>query len=523
MSTPLILMLLAPIAGAVFAVSFADFPFQRRILVAAGCAAALAGSAAAVFRVVTRSGVAWRGFGLGPLTAILAAGSILCGVAAVSRAEDHRLRAQLQSALLAATAAGSVPFAVGGVHLFAAALVVSTLGVAATATIVAPDGIEAMRARRALAALAASDVVILVALATGVSSGSALPPHLSGLASAALLAGALIRLGFVPVASACDDAARAHPCLGMLWFGPVRAQGVLLVVFASNGHRAVAYAAAAASVATAVTGSLCGLRGARVEAMSHTATGLAVLGFALGGPVATWGAVLCLAASFLVVAVWAAGSGWRDAVRTTFGAFPAGALLPGAALVTAAAFQAAVARPGFLLLAIPAATAAVAIGAVAALGRSEAGHGDRALGALWAGVALAGALALVAVPARALSGIAFPVTDALGIGRLLSVGGSPGVAENLAAVMALVALVAFVIGPGRTGSGGVARRRPSPSADRWLAWWACAPASAGGSTTAALRADGLARRLSPAVVLLIAASIGVAAKIYVAAAGRGFL
>jgi len=341
-------------------------------------------------------------------------------------------------------------------------------------------------------------------------------------AAALLLAGALIRLGFVPFGWAADDAARAHPCLGILMLGPMRAQGILLAVYASSTHRSVAYAAAAAAAATAVVASGRGIQRAGIATAGLPAASLAVLGFGLGGALATWGAVLCLAASFLVVPVWSAGEGWRDVARPALGALPAGALLPGATLVATAALQSSIIRPAFLLLAVPAAAAAAASGSAAAVGRSGGARGDRAFAGVLAGVSLAGALALVAAPARMLGGIAFPVADALGVGRLLSVRGTPGIAENLAAVMAIAAVVAFVLGPGRTGSGGASGRR-SPGVDRWLAWWACAPLSAGRSASAAARAESAARRLDPAIAVLVAAAIGLALKVYVAAAGRGFL
>ncbi|MGH2785176.1 MAG: hypothetical protein ACRDJ1_07925, partial [Actinomycetota bacterium] len=122
------------------------------------------------------------------------------------------------------------------------------------------------------------------------------------------------------------------------------------------------------------------------------------------------------------------------------------------------------------------------------------------------------AVALAALPQRVTHGLAFPVADALGVGRLLRVGTEPGIADDLGVIMLGVALLTFVAGPGKMGSGGAPgpeRRRPIAAPipiPRPIAFLA-----------------GHERAWMIAGTVAAAASIGIAVRVYVEAAGRGFL
>lgn len=526
MRFPVMLMLLAPVAGAFLAVSFSDVPRQRRAIVGVCSAAALAGAAAAIVRAAGGDLSAWRGFSADSWRGMLAAGALLATAVAVARADAGARGPAAQTALFAAGGGSVAALLAGGTHTVAVTLPLATLGLVVAGALLAPDGVPGLRWRRAVAALAVSDLVAIVALGLETSKAVALPPEApSAVAGALLLASGAVRLGLLPFAWAAEDAARAHPSLGLLWLGPVRAQGILLIVWSFAGGGGIARAAAGLAVVTAVA---CALRAALERdpiPLAAAGAGIAVLGFALGGVVALWGGILSLAATFLAWPLWYGGGAWSDAARPTLGALPVGGALAGALLVAGGALEAGVARPGFLALAIPAVAALGALALAAATAPEARAGGDRAAAATWAGVGLAAALALAAVPARATSGLAFPTAGALGRGRLLSVGAEAGVAEGLAAVAFAVGLIAFAAGPGRGGTGGAPGRRTEPPAWwRRLAWWAAPGGTpAEGSAAAAARADRISRVWLLAAGALAAGAVGVVVRVFLAAAGRGFL
>jgi hypothetical protein len=122
-------------------------------------------------------------------------------------------------------------------------------------------------------------------------------------------------------------------------------------------------------------------------------------------------------------------------------------------------------------------------------------------------VGVSAGLALAALPIRSASWLGEPVARTLGVGRLLSVGGEPGVAAGFAIVVMGAALVAFLIGPGHTVGDlatGELGRPPEPEG-------VAAPATAD------------VRRWTYAAMFLIAVSLGVAVRVYLSAANRGFL
>lgn len=506
------LLLLAPLAGAVVAVSFAEVPAQRKALVGVCCAAMLGGAAFALVRAAASEPVAWRGFEADAWTALLALAAITVVVAAIAHAGSRAEPGPIEAALFVAAAGGVAPLLVPRLHLLAVTLPISTLAFACAALVGSRPKPPGLEVRRAIAALAASDVAILIAIGTAVSDGTRLPPALSVAAGSLLLGGLAVRLGLPPVGWGATDALRTDPVLGAVWLGPIRAQGLLLLPAAVAAGRGVAYAAAAAASLAAVLASVRALREQGIGPPATAGVALATLGISLGGPSGFWGATLCIA-SFAAIPVWYANGGLREGARPTLGALPAGALLPGAALVVTAALEAAVDRPELIVFAIPALGATLALGAVVAssLAAEDGATGTRPGGlasGLWGSLGLAAVVAIAALPTRVLHGLAFPVADALGVGRLLGVGSEPGIPPDVALIMAGVAVVAFIVGPGRTVSGAPHVRIAEPG--RSLPF-------------EGLRLPGGERAWSIAGTVLAAASIGIAIRVYVEAAARGFL
>lgn len=514
MSVPLLLLLLAPLAGAVLAITFGVVAMQRRILVALCSAVMLGGGVAAVVRTSTAHPVAWRGFSLDPWTSLLVLGAVATVVAGIARATGTAEPGRAEAATFVASAAAIVPLAVPNVHLLAIALPVSTLAFGGAALFGAGDRVARLPARRATAALALSDVLTLVALGTGLSSGTALPPRLSLGPALVLLAGATIRIGMLPLLSGAGDALRSSPAVGAIWLGPIRAQGLAFVPFALTGGRTAAYAAGAAAAATVVVEAWRAARGAGLGSLTGAGVSFAVLGLAAGGPAGVWGAILAISATYVAVPAWAARAAVRDLSRPTAGALPAGALLPGAALVVAALFDAATARPGFFLLGVPALAAALALAASALAPEEQPGwfatRRDVVMATLAGWVGIAAAVGLSAIPERVTHALAFPAADALGVGRLLRTGAEPGLPDGLAVVMAVAALLAFLVGPGRIGAGG-----PPGGPARPVRVLPIPPALA--------RIMHAERVWAVAATVLVAASVGVALRVYDVAAGRGFL
>lgn len=497
-------------AGAVLAVSFGEVPAQRRALVAISCAVMLAGAAAALVRSAAAETIAWRGFVADPWAALLALGAIAAIVAGVARAGSRAGAGTKEAALFVAAAAGVAPLVVPSIHLLSVTLPLSTLAFACAALAGARPDAVGIGARRAVAALAASDLMILIALGTAISDGTDLPPELSVAAGGLLLAGVAFRVGLTPAGWGTSEALKADPLLGAVWLGPVRAQGLLLLPAAVAAGGGVGYAAAAAASATVVLAAVRMLREPGIGPAATAGVALATIGFAFGGAAGTWGAVLCVAASFAVIAAWFAGGAWRDAARPSLGALPAGALIAGAVLVVTAALGGALARPELLAFALPTLGATLAIVA-AALSALPAREPDErgVVPSLWGALGLAAMIAIAALPARAVHGLALPVADALGVGRVLGVRPEAGIPEDLALIMAGVALVAFLIGPSSSGRSQVQASLPAPG-------------------SRALPFDGWSlpggeRAWTIAGTVLIAASIGVAIRIYVEAAARGFL
>jgi hypothetical protein len=514
-SVPLLLLLLAPFAGIVLAITFAEAPSQRRVLVGISSLAMLGGAVAGLVRTAAAEAVSWRGFGADAWTALLALAAVASIVAGIARAGRVSNAGWTEAALFASAAAGVVPLLVPNVHLLAVTLPVSTLAFVCTSVVVSRGFPTGIRILRPVATLALSDLLVLLGLGTAISTGTRLPPELSTTAAALVLAGAAIRLGLVPLSWGSDDATSGSPILASVWLGPIRAQGFLLVPFALGAGRGLAYAAAAVAAATALVGAALALRRPSLGSISSVGTAVAVLGLALGGPAGLWGATLAIAATFALIPAWYARDGARELAGPTAGALPAGALLPGTVLVATAAFDAASVRPGFLAFAVPVTLAAMALGAtvVAAAGRSGGVRTRRGVAAaVFGGLSIAAVTAIAAVPQRVMHGLAFPVADALGVGRLLRVGFEPGITDELAVIMIGAAALAFLTGPGPLGSGGApAARRIDP------------PEVSVPVPRVVLGLLEHARAWTVAGAVLLAASVGIAIRIYVVAARRGFL
>jgi len=527
-SVAVILVLVAPLAGALLAPAFGDYPAQRRLVVGACLAAMLGGAALALVRTVDGSPVAWRGFTFDVWRAVLVAGAVFSSALAVARADEHERAGLVQAALFGGTAALVAPLLLTGAHTLAVALPIGTLGVAVAAFALTGDGPGLLRGGRSVGALAASDVLALVVVGMALSKGTRLPQDLSLVGGFLLLAAAALRLGLAPLASALDDSVEADAGLGLLFNGGVRAQGFLLALMAVGSHRTVAYAAAAVGafslLVVAARAAFARSAEAPGASVASTGTAVALIGFALGGTPATWGAVLALAASFAAWPLWSAGVPFASTARASLAALPAGGLLTGSALVVVAAVDASTARPWFLALALPAIAALLSIAAGVWESRDEERAGEPIAGGVVAAIGFATVLALAAVPARAASGLGIPVANLLGSGRLLTTGSAPGIPEDLAAVALAAAVVAFAAGPGRLGRGGAPGRRRIERSRSFLDWWArAASAPSYGSTLARDAATATARRWGAAGALLFAVSVGLALRVYIVAAGRGFL
>lgn len=511
MSVPLLLLLLAPLVGAVVAITFADFPSQRRPLVAVCTAAMLGGAVAGLVRSAGADPVTWRGFSMDAWSAILVLGAVVAMVAGVAHVGGRSDAATAEASLFVAGASGIVPLLVGKTHLLAVTMPVSTLAFACAAVASARRETLGTTERRAVAALALSDVLAIIAIGATLASGTALPAKPSVGAAALLLAAIGLRLGLVPLGWGSEDALRSDPSLGAVWLGPVRAQALFLLPAAVGAGQGVAYAAAAAAGLTAVVSTVRGARDPGLGPLTTTGVSFVVLGVALGGAPALWGAVLCAAAVFLATPAWFAAGAAREGVRPTLGALPAGALIPGAVLVVSAAFDAAAQRPAFLAFALPAAVSLLVLMGIVASGVPDPrSRGDRLLGPIWGWASVAAAAAIATVPVRVTHGLALPAADALGVGRLLRAGPEPGVIDELAILIVGVAVVAFVVGPGRAGLGGPPSRRSAPLLPTLEARFRMSFAIE-------------SRHWTTAAAVLIAASIGVAIRVYVVAAGRGFL
>lgn len=509
MSVPILLVLAAPLGAAVLSAAFGDeVPLQGRALAIVGIAAALGGAAWGAVRSITGSVVAWRGsFAMDPLRATLVFGALLVCAAAVARAEDAPRPSLARAGVLAAAGASLGSLLVTGSHLLAVTLPLCTVGVALAGYATAAHAPSRLRAARSVVALALSDGLALVGIALAVGKGTAFPPRLSTLAASLLLGAALIRLGLTAVAGPSRDAQDSHPAAGLLWLGPIRAQGFLLGLYAVGAHRGVAYAAAAAAALSVLVAGITASNRENGATLTALGAGVALLGFALGGATPTWGAALAVLASFAGASVWAAGGAWSALARATLASIPAGGLIAGSALVVGAAFEAGVREPWFFALAVPSAAGLLAAGASAWTSARTPAH--RA--AAFAGAnGVAACLALALLPVRAASWLGEPVARSLGVGRLLSVGGEPGVAAGLAVVVLGAAIIAFLAGPGRIETA-ASPEQETPPAGR-----------ADGFAAAAPVADAT-RRWAIAAMLLLAVSVGIAVRVYITAAGRGFL
>ena len=502
----MILVLTVPLAGAAIVMLFGDaVPTQSRLFAIAAAAAALGGAAWGSVRSISGDSVEWRGgFAMDPLRGILVFGALLVCASAVARGERAPRPSHARAGIFAATAASIVPLLVTGSHLLAVALPVGTVGIALASYAASDATSRLLHAARAVSGLALSDALALVALGLAIDKGTAFPPHLSTLAASLLLAAAVIRLGLVPFGPS-RDAHDTDVAAGLVWLGPIRAQGFLLAIFAVGAHRSVAYAAAAIAVLSIVVSAAAMTERGRGETAAAIGAGIGLLGFALGGPTPIWGAGLAVVATFAGAAAWGAGGGWSALARGTLAALPAGGLLAAATLVVGATFGASSSEPWFLALAVPATAGLLVAGArIWVVSNEPQVSGTSALAGA---VGVSAGLALAALPIRSASWLGEPVARTLGVGRLLSVGGEPGVAAGFAIVVMGAALVAFLIGPGHTVGDlatGELGRPPEPEG-------VAAPATAD------------VRRWTYAAMFLIAVSLGVAVRVYLSAANRGFL
>ena len=507
MSAPIILVLSAPLAAAVLVLAVGDAVASlRRVVALGGIAVALGGAAWGAVRSMSQDVVAWRGsFAMDPLRGVLVFGAILVTAAAVVRVDDTPRPSLARAAILTALGAGLAPLLATGSHLISVTLPVGTLGFAIACLACTEQTTRLSRAARTLAALAVADAVTLVGLGLSVHRGTALPPRLSTLAAALVLCGGAIRLGLVWVAGPSRDAHDAHPAIGSLWLGPVRAQGFLLAVFAAGAHRGVAYAAAAtATLAILATGLRVGARNGTGESFLALGACVALLGVALGGATPTIGSSLALVAAFAGAAAWSAGGGWSEFARATVAALPAGGLVAAAALVVGGALAAAMVEPWFLAFALPAAAGLLAAASSAWTARPTPAPGVAS--ALAGSIGAAAGLALAAMPVRAASWLGEPVARSLDVGRLLSVGGETGVPAPVAIVVVGAAVVAFLAGPGGGSPALIHDDRTAVQAD-----------------FPQPLAAGHLRRWTFIAGFLMAASLGIAVRVYLTAAARGFL
>ena len=509
MSVPVILVLTVPLAGAGIVMLFGDgVPTQSRLFVFAAAAAGLGGAAWGAVRSISGSTVAWRGgFAMDPIRGILVFGALLVSAAALARAERAPTPSHARAGIFAATAASIAPLVVTGSHLLVVAIPVGSAGIALASYAAAGPGARLLHAARAVAGLALSDALALVAIGLAIGKGTAFPPRLSTLAASLLLAAAFIRLGLVPVGPS-RDANDTHAATGLLMLGPIRAQGLLFAIFAVGADRGVAYAAAALAVLSIVIAASTMTEPGREQGITAIGAGVALLGFALGGATPTWGAALAVVATFAGTAAWGAGGGWSALARGTAGALPAGGLVAAATLVVGSTFGVSASEPWFLALALPAITGLLI--AVARIWSTSTSRNPSISSTFAGAVGVAAGLALAALPVRSVSWLGEPVARSLGVGRLLTVGGEPGIAASFAVIVIGVAAIAFLVGPGRTNAGA-----PPAELDR--------PAMKAEADTVDGPASSDVRRWAYVAMFLFAVSLGVAVRVYVSAAGRGFL
>lgn len=512
------LAVVAPLAAAVVALVFAGAAGERVAPIGLLIAAAGGAVAAAALSAIGEA-QAWRGFDADPWRAALAAGACLAAAAAIKgrRPEERALHASL-----AGLAAASL-FAPNALWL-GLALPATTGVYGAVLLAQARRAEDRVRALRALSAMLVADVVALVGLASAGRRGYSLPVGVDGGAWLVAIAAA-IRLGLWPaLLEEAFLAGGAAPALG-----PIRAQGALLAALVAASGGAPSRTLAGVGAAAALAGGWRVVRDGSAPALAAVQAGIVAIGFGVGGPAGVWGAVLLVGASLAAWPPWLAGRGVQ-AARASLGLAPAGAGLAGAALVCSAALQAAASHPAYLLLATPA-IAAVAASAIG-VWRTErpeqpeeetqgdvpvsgVSRGGTALDGLWLAPALGAVALLVVVPARVTSAFATRVAATLGLGRLLG-GNDLGVGEDLGLWMAIAAVIGLAAA---AGGGEPAPREARPGAPRWAAWWSAA-APVPGAEAALASSVGRWRRLAGALGI---ATLALAVRLYVLAAGNGFL
>lgn len=514
MSASVGMCLIAPLVGAGLAVALGEFPKQRRLAVVAAVGVMLGGAAWTLFRSTTGSPAAFRGFAADPLRALLLAGAVLALGVAIGRPSARDESASSAGVVLLAGAASVTPLLVWGTHELAVTILVSSAGVAVVTLVRAQPAALSARAGRAVTGLLASDALALLALGLSVNRGVALPPDLSSTSGALLLAAASIRLGLVPFSFVAEEAARGERAVAGLWLGPIRAQGMLFALFALDSERWVAHATAAAA---AVTLAMCVINTTAKRSTTSLSTAgfaLALIGFATGGSAATTGAVLALASAFAAWPMWRLGRAGAEAARPTLTAVPLGGLIAAVVAIGGPLLAAGAVRPVWLLLAVPAVAGTAALAVAGATAHAPSKRADPFATLLIVGSGLGVLATFATVPARVASSFAVPVATTLGVGRPLAAG-ELGIAEDLAAVVMIAGVIALIAGPGRLSHGGApAPGRAVEKPLRWTAWWAA---------TGTSQRPGHSRRWNLAALILGAGTLGLAVRIYIASAGRGFL
>ncbi len=437
------LLLFAPmVAAAALAAEALSSPTPRsrprRIIVLVGLAAAVTGGVLLVLELAPGETLSGRGFGVDLARAGLAAGVALIGLATVAATP---LRWATSAPLLVATAAGVGSIVAEDVTSAAAFIATTTvaLGVAAWAS--------GARAALAVAATcAAADIAMGVGLLLAASEGLRVPPAPGVLAGILLAVAAGLRSGALLPSRLAERALEEDRAVAAVLLGAVRAQGIILAVWAVAAQGSVSDGVMVAAAAMAAVGARRAVREASASAAITAQVALAIAGIALASGASGRGAVLLMGAAALASTLMKLGSvGGLSA--PSIGAAPLGAALPGAALIVSAMLSRAHLDAWMLTAVAFAAAALVWLAQAGVAGfRTSAWDEQPVRSQTLSLLPLGACLAIAIAPAAALAHVAHAAPE-VGIARALGAV-APPLTDRAGVVAAIIAVVVlFVLAP----------------------------------------------------------------------------